>query len=465
MVLSLFNTYGRKIQEFKPQQDNQVKMYTCGPTVYNFAHIGNLRTYVFEDILKRVLLHKGYNVLHIMNITDVGHLTSDADEGEDKMEKGAKREGKSVYEIAKFYEKKFFDDCEKLNLIRPSIVCRATEHIQEQIDLIKILEQKGYTYRTSDGIYYDTSKFKNYGKLALLNKEGLKEGARIGINSEKRNPTDFALWKFSPKDKKRAMEWDSPWGVGFPGWHIECSAMALKYGGPTLDIHCGGVDHIPVHHTNEIAQSEAATGKRFSNWWMHGEFLVLDSGDKMAKSDENFLTLQKVIDMGFSPKEIRYFLLHGHYRQKLKFSKQSLDSAKNSVKNLQDTIDMLLQFGAKDSEPLPQIKQFFDALDNDLNMPEALKIVFEVNKLVKNSLPADEEFRSKALAFFKQVNSIIAVLDFDNNIPDKALLLLKQREEARKNKDWQTADKIRDKIKQLGFTIEDSKQGPYLKRI
>jgi len=269
----LHNTLSGKKEEFKPIKNGQVGLYTCGPTVYDYAHIGNLRTYVFEDILKRVLFYNGYAVKHVMNITDVGHLTDDADAGEDKLEVGAKREGKTAWEIAEFYEKAFKDDIAKLNIVEPDIWCRATDNIPEQINLIKELEKRGYTYRTSDGIYFDTAKFKNYAKLSHQKLEDLREGARVEKNPEKKNSTDFALWKFSPKGSKRQMEWDSPWGAGFPGWHIECSAMSMKFLGDLLDIHCGGIDHISVHHTNEIAQSEAATGKKFFNYWLHGAFL------------------------------------------------------------------------------------------------------------------------------------------------------------------------------------------------
>ena len=290
MPLYLYNTLTRRIEEFKSIKKNNVGLYTCGPTVYNFAHIGNLRTYVFEDILKRALAYNDYKVKHVMNITDVGHLTDDADEGEDKMEKGSAREGKTAWELAEFYTHAFRLDMEQLNIIKPSIWCRATDHIKEQINLIKKLEKKGFTYATSDGIYFDTSKLKDYGKLANLQNQELRAGVRVDVG-DKRSTTDFALWKFSPKLQKRQMEWKSPWGVGFPGWHIECSAMAMKYLGETFDIHCGGVDHIPVHHTNEIAQSEAAYDSSLANFWMHGEFLLMGN-DKMAKSGDNFVTLQ-----------------------------------------------------------------------------------------------------------------------------------------------------------------------------
>ena len=324
MALQFYNTASRKKEVFTlPEGVPAVRMYCCGPTVYHFAHIGNLRTYIFEDFLVRTLKYYGYKVNHIVNITDVGHLTSDADSGDDKMEKGAAREGKSVWDIAKFYTDAFMADWHRLNIQEPTRWTPATQHIQEQIDLVKTLEEKGYTYRTSDGIYFDSLKFPRYADFARLDVENLRKGSRIDMG-EKRNATDFALWKFSPTDKKRAMEWDSPWGVGFPGWHIECSAMAMKYNGPTLDIHCGGPDHIRVHHTNEIAQSECANGVPFSRFWMHGEFLRTASEEKledgttetkfgkMSKSSGEFLTVTLLMERGFNPLDYRYFALGSH---------------------------------------------------------------------------------------------------------------------------------------------------------
>jgi cysteinyl-tRNA synthetase len=306
-TLFLYNTLSRSKEEFKPIKPGEVGLYTCGPTVYNFAHIGNLRTYIFEDILRRVLVYNGYRVKHVMNITDVGHLTGDRDMGEDKMEKGAQREGKTAWDIAEYYTQAFRQDIIRLNILEPDIWVKATDTIDEQIALVKTLEEKGYTYQTGDGIYFDTARFENYTKLSHQNLEALQEGARVEKNLEKRNATDFALWKFSPPDTQRQMEWDSPWGVGFPGWHVECSAMSMKFLNDQLDIHCGGTDHIDVHHTNEIAQSEAATGKAFFNFWMHGAFLIISGGKKMAKSEGNFLTLENAfLKHGFSPLAYRF---------------------------------------------------------------------------------------------------------------------------------------------------------------
>ena len=327
MTLYLFNTLGRQKQEFIPIKKGKVGLYTCGPTVYDYAHIGNLRSFIFEDILKRVLQYNNFKVKHAMNITDVGHLVSDSDEGEDKMEKGSRRTGKTAWEIAKFYTLSFKKDLADLNVISPAVLCKATDHIKEQIALIKKLEKKGFTYQTVDGIYFDTSKLNDYGKLADLQHQELKAGIRVDLGGKK-NSSDFALWKFSPKHEKRQMEWKSPWGVGFPGWHIECSAMSVKYLGQPFDIHCGGIDHVPVHHTNEIAQSEAATGKPMANFWLHNEFLNLKDA-KMSKSGENFITLPSLIEKGYSPLAYRYFLLQAHYRKQLIFSFEALTAAQN----------------------------------------------------------------------------------------------------------------------------------------
>jgi len=315
MSLKFYNTLTRKLEDFNPLNPPNVGLYTCGPTVYMYAHIGNLRTYIFEDILKRVLLANNYKVNHVMNITDVGHLTSDADTGDDKLEKEAIKENKNAWEIAAFYTAAFQKDLEELNIIPPDIWCKATDHINEQIELVKKLESKGFTYRTDDGIYFDTSKVADYGKLAGLDIEGLRAGIRVEMVAGKKNPTDFALWKFSPTNVKRQMEWDSPWGKGFPGWHIECAAMSMKYLGETFDIHCGGIDHIPVHHTNEIAEAESATGKPFVKYWLHGEFLELKEG-RMGKSEGNAILVSTLKEKGFDPLSYRYLVLNTHYRKR-----------------------------------------------------------------------------------------------------------------------------------------------------
>lgn len=337
MVIKLYNTLSRKKEAFESLKDNEVGLYTCGPTVYWFAHIGNLRTYIFEDILKRVLEYNGHNVTHVMNITDVGHLTSDSDTGEDKMEIGAKRERKTVWEIADFYTRAFKKDLKSLNIKPPSIWAKATSNINEQIKFIQTLEKKGFTYKIADGVYFDTSKIKDYGKLCGSKKRELKAGSRVEVAAGKKNPADFALWKFSPPGIKRQMEWDSPWGLGFPGWHTECVVMAVKYLGAPFDIHCGGIDHIPIHHTNEIAQTEAVFGKNLANFWLHGEFLVLKEG-RMGKSERNIITLSNLSEKGFYPLSYRYLCLTTHYRSKLTFSWKSLQSSQQALNNLYQKI-------------------------------------------------------------------------------------------------------------------------------
>src|SRR3989338_1696760 len=327
--MKLYNTLIRAKQHFTPAHNNQVKLYACGPTVYDYAHIGHYRAYIFVDVLRRALMYNGYELTHVMNITDVGHLTDDADCGEDKVEVKALKEKKSVWEIAKFYTDDFFEAMDSLGVERPEIVCKATDHINEMIDFIRAIENRGFAYKTSDGIYFDTSKLEDYGKLAKLNLKELQEGARVEPNPEKRSSTDFALWKFSLKDSKRQMEGNSPWGVGFPGWHIECSAMSLKYLGDHFDIHCGGIDHIPVHHTNEIAQNEGALGHQTVNYWLHSEFL-LTNDERMGKSKGNFLTLPLLKEKQYDPLAYRYFCLGAHYRSKLNFTFEALTGAQHT---------------------------------------------------------------------------------------------------------------------------------------
>jgi len=457
-MITLYNTLTRKKEAFTTK--DVVGLYTCGPTVYAYAHIGNLRTYVFEDVLKRVLLYNNFIVNHVMNITDVGHLTSDADEGQDKMEKGAAREGKTVWEIAAFYTQAFEDDIHKLNIHDPDIWCRATDHIHEQIEQIKTLEKNGLTYQTEDGIYFDTSKLDDYGKLAQLNLNDLKAGARTEMR-DKKNPTDFALWKFSPKDAKREMEWDSPWGVGFPGWHLECSAMSMKYLGDQFDIHCGGIDHIQVHHTNEIAQAEGATGKKpWVRFWLHGEFLVIDKG-KMAKSGENFLTLQTLIDKGYDPLVYRYFCLTAHYRQQLKFSWEALDTAKNSYESIKTKILDLQENPTEGSHDVEHHKTaFLNAVNDDLNMPQALAALWD---LLKDDAIASKE-RVATTELFDEVLGLRISTFGTEEIPAEIIELADTREKARVAKDWASSDKIRDEIRERGYVVEDKKEGYVLRK-
>lgn len=455
MPLKLFNTLSRKIEEFQPIHPPKIGFYACGPTVYDRAHIGNLRSYIFEDVLRRTLIHDGHKVRFVMNITDVGHLTSDADEGEDKLEKGAKREHISVWEVAEKYTKLFKQDLQTLNIEEPDEWLKATDNIKEQIELIKKLETKGFTYKTSDGIYYDTSKFPKYGELARLNLKGQKEGARVEVNNEKRNSTDFALWKFSPKDQKRQMEWESPWGIGFPGWHIECSAMSMKALGESFDIHTGGVDHIPVHHTNEIAQSQGATGKPFVKYWLHGEFLQIDGG-KMAKSAGNFYTLDILKEKGFSPMAYRYLVLGAHYRTKLNFTFEALKASQNAYEEL---VNQVANMADKPKIGCGEIEnKFFEAIDNDLNTAQALAVMWEMLKsqnpdsAKKASLFKMDEILGLGL---KEIKSI--------KIPKIIQKLVEARETARKNKNFKLSDELRSQIFDKGFQVDDTESGPIIK--
>jgi len=452
MTLRLFDTYTRSLRDFEPLHAPQVGMYTCGPTVYDYAHIGNLRTYIFEDILRRVLAFNGYQVNHVMNITDVGHLTSDADTGEDRMEKGSKRTGMTAWEIAALYTQEFKDDMARLNIQEPHVWCKATDHIAEQIEVIQCIEAHGYTYRTSDGIYFDTSKLDDYGYLARLNIEGLQAGARVEL-AEKRNLTDFALWKFSPPGEHRQMEWDSPWGVGFPGWHIECSAMSAKYLGPYFDIHCGGEDHIMVHHPNEIAQTQACYGTRLANFWMHGYFLQIDES-RMGKSVGNFLRVQTLIDQGYDPLAWRFFCLGAHYRAKLNFTWDSLDGAAKALDRLRMAA---YQSGEPSTPDEGYMDQFVAQINDDLNMPRAIAVTWDLVKsdlapLVKNATLLEfDRILGLDLAAWKPA---------EQTIPADILTLADQRQQARVEKRWKDADALRDQIRALGYEVEDTPQGP-----
>ncbi len=453
MELQLFDTYTRTVRPFEPLHPPEVGLYTCGPTVYDYAHIGNLRTYIFEDILKRVLEYNGYKVRHVMNITDVGHLTSDADTGEDKMEKGSRRTGKTAWDIAAEYTRAFQSDLKHLNIEDPSIWCRATDHIEEQIEVIETIAANGYTYRTSDGIYFDTSKQSDYGYIGRLDIEGQKAGARVDVG-EKRNPTDFALWKFSTPDVKRQMEWDSPWGVGFPGWHIECTAMAAKYLGEYFDIHCGGEDHITVHHPNEIAQSEACFNTRLANFWMHGYFLQLDDS-KMSKSSGEFLRIQTLIDKGYDPLAYRFFCLGAHYRAKLTFSWDSLDAAVTALQRLRQAS---YEWGEPGDTVDPDYQaRFLEHINNDLNMPRVLALVWE---MVKSDLPP--QIKKATLLDFDRVMGLQLATwqPAVEIIPDEILAMVEQRQMARAEKRWKDADALRDAVTGAGYEIEDTAQGP-----
>lgn len=448
----LYNTLTRKKQEFKPIKKGEVGLYTCGPTVYDYAHIGNLRTYVFEDILKRVLIYNGYKVKHVMNITDVGHLTGDMDMGEDKLEKGAKREGKSAWDIAEFYTRAFQNDLKKLNIKQDDINwLKATDTIKEQIAMVKILEEKGYTYKTSDGVYFDTSQFPKYNKLSHLKLEDLQEGARVEKNEEKKNPTDFALWKFSPIGEKRQMEWESPWGTGFPGWHLECSVMSSMGLGDQLDIHCGGIDHINVHHTNEIAQYEAAYGQPFFNYWLHSAFLNITGGKKMAKSEGNFLTLENAFEKkGIDPLVFRFACLQTHYRKPMEYSEDIMRNAENGFTHLKNQVREL---GEKTGEINKTYKtKFLEAINDNLNMPLALAVVQE---LLKSDISDADKL--KTVLDFDQVLGL--ALEVVEELSIEVNELIKLRDTARAEKNWEESDRLRDEINQLGYTVEDSPEG------
>lgn len=453
MPIRLFNTLGRKIMTFTPLKKGHVGIYTCGPTVYNFAHIGNLRTYVFEDILKKVLRHNGYKVKHVMNITDVGHLTSDADAGEDKMEKGARREGKSAWDIARFYTQAFKEDLSSLNIDEPDIWCRATDHIKAQIKLVKKLEKKGFTYQTMDGLYFDTSKLPDYGRLANLKKQELRAGVRVDVG-DKKNIHDFALWKFSPKLSQRQMEWKSPWGVGFPGWHIECSAMAEKYLGQPFDIHCGGIDHIPVHHTNEIAQSEAANGKPLANYWLHGEFLLSAEG-KMSKSAENFITLQTLKKKKINPFAYRYLLLQTHYRKQLSFSWPSLLAAQNGLDHLYHSALVLKNDDRNKLIENEKIRaEFLKRINNDLDIPAALALIWKTIR--------EKRLNLSTLFFFDEVLGLRikeGMQQKSDGLPSEVEKIVNERDLARAGKDWVKSDALRLKLEQMGFDVEDYADG------
>ena len=460
MQLRLYNTAARAKQPFEPITPGVVRMYCCGPTVYHFAHIGNLRTYVFEDLLRRALEACDYTVKHVVNITDVGHLTSDADSGEDKMEKGARREGKTVWDIADYYAQAFFNDWKALNLLEPTAWPKATGHIAEQIALIQELERKGFTYEVpGDGIYFDTAKFPRYPEFAGLDIEGMQAGARVAMNEGKRSPTDFALWKFSPKHEQRAMEWESPWGKGFPGWHIECSAMSMKYLGETFDIHTGGIDHIPVHHTNEIAQSEAATGKKFVNYWLHGNFLTF-KGEKVGKSKGGLYTISELEELGYSPMDYRYMCFLTHYRKALDFSLDSLNVAKTSYNSLKNKIE-LIEKKLGGIQGKKYLNEFEKAINNDMNIPKAIQVL--------QALVKDDTISGKSkLEIIEKIDSVFCLKLLEKEkieIPKEVKDLIEERTIARKNKDWKLSDNLRDKIKGLGFAVDDTSDGMKVRKV
>lgn len=460
MELKFFNTLTRKKEEFTPLTPKCVTMYSCGPTVYNYAHIGNLRTYVFMDLIRRTLKYHGYKIKGVLNITDVGHLVSDGDEGEDKMSLAASRTGKTPLEIAAFYSKVFFDDIAALNIGKPEIIAKATDHIQDMLDYVIKLVELGYGYETSDGIYFDISKFPEYGKLSGIRLEDQQAGARVEVNSEKRNAADFALWKKAPKE--HIMQWPSPWGMGYPGWHIECSAMSKKYLGTVMDIHSGGVDHIPIHHENEIAQSESLCGCKTVRYWMHGEFMLVNGG-KMSKSLGNTYTIAELRERGFDPLDFRYFCLNTHYRKKLNFTFESLEGAKVSRSRLNELLASHKVARAHvAAEKLAEYKAQFDAaIADDINVPLALGVLWT---MIKDEVKSADVYQV-ALEFDRVLG-----LDLDKvslsqpqqdviDVPSEVKQLAQQRLEAKRNKDYATADQLRAQVSALGYEIIDTKEG------
>lgn len=459
MDIKLYNTLSRKIEDFKPIEEGKVKIYSCGPTVYNRSHIGNLSSYVRADVLRRAFEFLGYKVKHVINITDVGHLTSDADTGEDKMEKGAIREGKSAWDVAKEYENLFKEDIKKLNIKNPAVFCRATDHIAEQIEFVKELEKKGFTYQIDDGIYFDTSKLADYGKLAGLDKQEQLAGARVDVNTQKKNPADFALWKFETPGICRQMVWQSPWGERtFPGWHIECSAMGVKYLGDRFDIHTGGTDHIGVHHTNEIAQNEARYGRPVVNYWVHFEHILYNNA-KMSKSTGGFITLDDLLDKDLNPLAFRYLVLTANYRHKLNFTWESLETAQKALNSLYAFVRSNKSENGSGKVLENYVLEFKNAISNNLDIPTGLAILW---KTVRSSENKSDIYKTM-LEFDKVLG-----LGFDSvkqeEIDEKYIKLAKNMDEARTNKDYEKADKIRNELFEAGFIVKNTKEGSILER-
>lgn len=462
MKIQLYNTLSHSKEEFKPINKEEIRIYSCGPTVYSFAHIGNLRTYVFVDNLRRVLKYNGYNLKHVMNITDVGHLTSDADTGEDKMEKAARKEGKNPYEIAEYYTKYFMEDMKKLDIDMPNIISKATDNIPEMLEMVKKILKNGYAYETSKGIYFDVSKLDKYPVLSNNSVDGQEAGARIEVDKEKRNPYDFAIWIKAPEN--HMMKWESPWGLSYPGWHLECSAIGRKFLGEHFDIHTGGVDHIPIHHENEIAQSKGATGQIPANYWMHSEFLLIDGG-KMSKSLGNIYTLKTLEDNGIEPLAFKLFCFSAHYRNKLNFTFDGVKAQVKALERLRDGYKKHLEGNEEEEEKIKEYEnRFHEAINDDLNMPLAMGVVWEVIR---------EEKKSKKYAELIEKFDEVLGLDLKNyqnyqkeiEIPENIKELIEKRNQARKEKNWEESDKIRDEIQKLGYNIKDTKEGIKIEKL
>ena len=456
-MLKFYNTLTRKKEDFSPFDGNTVRMYSCGPTVYSYAHIGNLRTYIFMDLIRRAIKFEGYKLIGVMNITDVGHLLADSDDGEDKMVKASREQKKTPLEIADFYSKIFFEDIEKLNIGRPEIIAKATDHIGEMISLVKDLQDAGIAYETSDGIYFDISKFPRYGCLSGKNRDEQVAGARVEVNTEKHNPDDFAVWKKA--DPAHIMQWESPWGMGYPGWHIECSAMSRKYLGDFFDIHSGGVDHIPIHHENEIAQNEALTGKQSVRFWMHGEFMQVDGG-KMSKSLGNIYTVSDLEKRGYEPLDFRFFCLGAHYRKKLNFTFEGMDAAKTARERLNQTLlQHKLSSTTTTTDTLDKYrKKFKSAVEDDINAPKALGILFDLIKEEKSI-----DIYKLSLEFDSILGLSLDKLKEEKteelHIPKEIIDLANSRLDAKKQRNFALADELRGKINSLGYSIADTKEG------
>lgn len=462
-AIRFYNTLSRKKEDFAPIAPPTVTTYSCGPTVYNYAHIGNLRTYVFMDELRRALKFCGYTTRSVMNITDVGHLMSDGDDGEDKMQSAAKKQNKSPEEIAAFYSEAFFKDLARLNILLPEIISKATDNISEMIEFVQALCDKGYGYETDDGIYFDISKFPEYGKLSRCNIEDALAGARVAVNTQKRHPADFALWKKA--EKNHIMQWQSPWGMGYPGWHIECSTMSKKFLGERFDIHTGGVDHIPIHHENEIAQSEALEGHKVVNVWMHGEFMLVDGG-KMSKSLGNVYTIDDLMVRGYSPLAFRYFCMNTHYRNKLNFTFEGLAGAATAYNRLRAAVSACKTAPHADAENAESIEAhktaIIDAVCDDLNYPLALGEMWTLSKLQYRET-YDAAVELDAL-FGLELHKAPEKTDAPDDIPENVKAIAEKRFIARKNKDWATSDALRAELDSLGYTVLDGKTGYELKK-
>lgn len=460
MELYFYNTLTKTKEKFKPMQEKEVKIYSCGPTVYKDATIGNMRTNIFQDVLRRVLRYNGYTLKHVMNITDVGHLVSDGDEGEDKMIKSAIEEKKTPLEIAEHYTKLFFDDLKALNIETPEVISKATDHIQEMIEYVEKLVENGYAYETSTAIYFDVSKLDEYGILSGINIEDQKSGARVEIDEEKRNPYDFAVWIKAPEN--HLMKWDSPWGLAYPGWHIECSAMSKKYLGDEFDIHTGGIDLIPTHHENEIAQSKGACGKIPAHYWMHGEYLLINGG-KMSKSLGNVYLLKDIITRGYNPLVYRLFSYSSHYKNKINFTWEGIEAASIALDRLKDAYAKHIQGEevVSNEQILEYEEKFHKAINDDLNMPLAMSVVWDVAKA-----PKSKKIAELLLKFDSVLGLEINKIDNkEEEIPEKVKELAKERLIAREEKDWEKSDLLRDQIANLGYVIKDTKDGFEFKKI